>query len=176
MARRLLPRRADPRIELLLEILDQAFNRKGWHGTTLRGALRGMSPPEALWRPGPGRHNIWELTIHAAYWKYAVRRRIAGQAGLSFERSPSNWPDIPDPADLKAWKGDIALLEAEHAKLRQAVARLGAADLERRSPKGVWTFAEEIHGVAAHDLYHTGQIQLIKRLMPANNASAGRRQ
>jgi DinB family protein len=165
MARRVLHRAVDPRIELLLEILDQAFNRKGWHGTTLRGALRGVTPAEALWRPGPDRHNVWELTIHAAYWKYAVRRRLADEGVGSFERTPSNWPDLPDPPDLRAWKRDIALLEAEHAKLRAVVSELSAADLERRSPKGVWTYAEEIHGIAAHDLYHTGQIQLIKKLM-----------
>ena len=169
MARRLARQAVDPRIELLLEILDQAFDRKGWHGTTLRGALRGVTPAQALWRPGPDRHNVWELTIHAAYWKYAVRR-LAGEAAGSFERKPSNWPDIPDPPDLKAWRKDIALLETEHGKLRQVVSGLSAADLERRSPKGVWTYAEEIHGVAAHDLYHTGQIQLIKRLMPAGTA------
>jgi hypothetical protein len=165
MAGRRAGRAVDSRIELLLEILDQAFDRKGWHGTTLRGALRGITPAAALWRPAPGRHNIWELAIHAAYWKYAVRRRLAGAAAASFERKPSNWPAIPDPSDLKAWKKDVALLEAEHARLREVVSGLTAADLERRSPKGVWTYAEEIHGVAAHDLYHTGQIQLIKRLM-----------
>jgi hypothetical protein len=160
------PRQAgDLRIELLLKIMDQAFDRRGWHGTTLRGALRGVTPATAIWRPAADRHNIWELTIHAAYWKYAVRRRLAGEAAGSFERKPSNWPDIPDPADLKAWKRDIALLETEHRKLRGVVSGLSAADLERHSPKGVWTYAEEIHGVAAHDLYHTGQIQLIKKLM-----------
>ncbi|HEY0351427.1 MAG TPA: DinB family protein, partial [Gemmatimonadales bacterium] len=67
-------------IDLLLEMLDQAYNQKGWHGTTLRGALRGLTPKDALWRPAPRRHNIWELTLHAAYWKYAVRRRLAGSA------------------------------------------------------------------------------------------------
>jgi hypothetical protein len=176
MARRLPRQAVDPRIELLLEILDQAFDRKGWHGTTLRGALRGVTAAQALWRPGPDRHNVWELTIHAAYWKYAVRRRLAGEAAGSFERKPSNWPDIPDPPDLKAWRKDIALLETEHGKLRQVVSGLSAADLERRSPKGVWTYAEEIHGVAAHDLYHTGQIQLIKRLMPVGTAVERRQQ
>jgi hypothetical protein len=176
MARRLSPQAADPPIELLLEIMDQAFDQKGWHGTTLRGALRGVSPAQALWRPGPNRHNVWELTVHAAYWKYAVRRRLAGEATGSFERKPSNWPDIPNPPDLKAWRRDIALLEAEHGKLRQVVSGLSAADLERRSPKGVWTYSEEIHGIAAHDLYHTGQIQLIKRLMPAGIAAERRRQ
>jgi DinB family protein len=165
MARRMLRRTVDPRIGLLLEMLGQAFDQRGWHGTTLRGALRGVTPSMALWRPGPGRHNIWELAIHAAYWKYAVRRRLSGGATGSFERKPSNWPAIPDPADLRAWKQDIALLEVEHRKLRDIVRGLSPAVLDRRSPKGVWTYAEEIHGVVAHDLYHTGQIQLIKRLM-----------
>ena len=158
-------RSSDSSIALLLEVLGQAFDQKGWHGTTLRGALRGVTPAAALWRPAPGRHNIWELTLHAAYWKYAVRRRLAGAAIGSFDRKPSNWPAVPDPADGRAWKQDVALLEAEHRKLREVVSRLTPPLLRRRSPRGVWTNAEETHGVAAHDLYHTGQIQLIKRLM-----------
>lgn len=155
----------DPRIELLLEVLDQAFDQKGWHGTTLRGALRGMTPTEALWRPASGRHNIWELTVHAAYWKYAVRRRLTGDAAGSFPRKPSNWPAVPDVPDAAQWKQDIRLLESEHRMLREAVRTLPPAELEALSPKGVWTNAQEIHGIAAHDLYHTGQIQLIKKLM-----------
>lgn len=165
MARLKVAEPSNPLIAMLLEITDQAFDRKSWHGTTLRGALRGLTPEEALWRPASGRHNIWELTLHAAYWKYAVRRRLAGDAIGSFERKPSNWPEIPDPADASAWKRDVGFLESEHRKLRETIRALRPADLGTRSPRGVWTYAEEIHGIAAHDLYHTGQIQLIKRLM-----------
>jgi hypothetical protein len=156
---------ANPLVALLLEVVDQAFDHKSWHGTTLRGSLRGLTPVEALWRPGRDRHNIWELTLHAAYWKYAVRRRLAGEGVGSFERKPSNWPAIPEPADASAWKRDVAFLESEHRKLREVIRGLSSAELNLRSPRGVWTYAEEIHGIAAHDLYHTGQIQLIKRLM-----------
>lgn len=165
MAQRKQPSPANPLIELLLEVMDQAFDQKAWHGITLRGSLRGLTPREALWRPAPDRHNIWELTLHTAYWKYAVRRRLAKDAVGSFDRKPSNWPDIPNPADARAWKQDIGFLENEHEKLRAVVSGLSPAALGVRSPRGVWTNAEEIHGVAAHDLYHTGQIQLIKRLM-----------
>ena len=165
MALRNRKRSTESVIGLLLEIMDQAFDQKSWHGTTLRGALRGLTPDEALWRPAPGRHNVWELTLHAAYWKYAVRRRLAGAAIGSFDRKPSDWPAIPDPADLRAWKQDVAFLDVEHRRLREVVSKLTPAVLRLRSPRGVWTYAEEIHGVAAHDLYHTGQIQLIKRLL-----------
>ena len=166
MTARVAPGSVDERIELLLEMLDQAFDRKGWHGTTLRGSLRGIKHEQALWRPARGRHNIWELAVHAAYWKYAVRRRLVGDAMGSFPRKPSNWPLVPPDADGRAWKLDIRLLENEHRLLRETVRTLPPARLTERSPQGVWTNAEEIHGVAAHDLYHTGQIQLIKKLMP----------
>jgi DinB superfamily len=155
----------DPRIELLLEVLDQAFNSKGWHGTTLRGSLRGVTAKQALWRPAPGRHNIWELAVHTAYWKYAVRRRLTSAASGSFARKPSNWPAVPETPEAGAWKSDIRLLEEEHRLLRDTVRTLPPERLADLSPQGVWTMAEEIHGIAAHDLYHTGQIQLIKKLM-----------
>src|SRR6476620_3606430 len=110
-------RALDPQVTILLRLLDQAFNRKGWHGTTLRGALRGVTSKAALWRPAPGRHNIWELTVHAASWKYVVRRRVTGDEAGSFPRAPSNWPEVPRAPDPQAWKSDIRLLEAEHASL-----------------------------------------------------------
>jgi hypothetical protein len=169
-----LARRVDPEIEVLLRLLGHAFNQKAWHGTTLRGALRGVTAAAALWRPAPTRHNIWELTVHAAYWKYVVRRRVTGEPTGSFARKPSNWPKVPAQADAKAWTSDIRLLEAEHVSLVQVVSELGGSDLRRRSPRRTWTLAEEIEGIAAHDLYHTGQIQLIKRLIPANTAGARR--
>jgi hypothetical protein len=83
-------------IELLLGLLDEAFERKAWHGPNLRGSLRGLDAKAAAWRPGPGRHNIWETAVHAAYWKYAVRRRLTGEKRGSFARGGSNWFRCPE--------------------------------------------------------------------------------
>ena len=155
-------------IRLLLDILDRAFTGTGWHGTTLLGALRGVTPRQALWRPAPGRHNVWELALHAAYWKYVVRRRITGtEERGAFPRAPSNWPAAPGAPTAKAWREDVRLLKRMHAELVDAVASLPPAKLRARSPSGKWTYAQMIHGVAGHDLYHTGQIQLVKRLRKA---------
>ena len=94
-----------------------------------------------------------------------MRRRLAGDAAGSFARKPSDWPEVPAAPDGRAWKRDVDLLGGEHRLLREVVSGLPPATLEERSPQGVWTNAQEIHGIAAHDLYHTGQIQLIKKLM-----------
>jgi hypothetical protein len=154
-----------PEIRFLVENLDHAFGGRGWHGSTLTGALRGVTPARALWRPRRDRHSIWELVLHAAYWKYVVRCRVTGaRPPGGFPRAPSNWPAAPARPDGGQWRADLRLLKRMHAELRTAVVGLAPRKLRARSPAGTWSYAEMIYGVAAHDLYHTGQIQLIKRL------------
>jgi hypothetical protein len=152
-------------IDLLLGLLDEAFEKKAWHGPNLRGALRGVSARDAARRPAPGRHNIWEIAVHAAYWKYAVRRRLTGERRGSFALAGSNWFERPEDAGEDAWRRDIALLAAEHRALREVVAGLRPEQLARRPPGGRTTALTLVRGIAAHDLYHAGQIQLLKRLV-----------
>lgn len=148
----------------LLDQLAEAFDRRSWHGTNLRGSVRGIDADDAAWRPAPGRHNIHEIVVHAAYWKYAVRRRLAGGRRGSFSLKGSNWFPRPDAADRRLWRRDLALLLDEHASLVETVAALPPSRLDRSLPGGAWTTAALIRGAAAHDLYHAGQVQLIKRL------------
>ena len=142
--------------ELLLHLIDEAYSNKAWHGTTLRGSLRGVSPAEAAKPPAPGRHSIWQLALHAAYWKYAVWRRLTGAKRGTFGRSGSNWLAVPSPASAGAWKRDLDFLAACHRDLRSAVEKVGELTPKRR---------RLIAGAALHDCYHTGQIQLAKRLI-----------
>ena len=157
----------DPRIDMLLQVLDQAFDRAAWHGTNLRGSIRGLSLHEVQWRPRAGRHNIWEIVLHTAYWKFCVRRHLAGDRSLKFPRAGSDWPALPSPRDEKAWKRDVALLTSEHRSLRQALSDFPPTRLTKNPPKLKFRFEQYIYGAASHDLYHAGQIQLIKRMLRA---------
>ena len=152
------------RIALLLDVCDQAFDHRAWHGTALAGAIRGLSHRDALWRPGASRHNIWEIVLHTAYWKYIARRRLTRDPELTFPRRGSNWLRLPAPADAAAWRRDVALLRDEHRRLRAVIARFPAARLGARGWRSRWSNAAHIYGIASHDLYHAGQIQLLKRL------------
>lgn len=153
-------------VAALLAQIDEAFDRKSWHGTNLRGAIRRVDAKQAAWRPARGRHNIWELTLHAAYWKYAVRRRLTGETARGgFPLKGSNWIKRPIGAAREDdWRDDVGLLLAEHRLLRAAILRFDPAELHRSTPKSKFTAAAVIRGVAAHDLYHAGQIQILKRL------------
>jgi hypothetical protein len=151
-------------IALLLAELDQAYDHKSWHGTNLRGSLRNVSLAQAAWRPAPNRHNIWELVVHAAYWKYAVRRRLVGDARGSFPLKGSNWFLRPEQATEQAFRADVALLGDMHRGLRAAVSALSDRDLGRTSPGATVSNLDLIAGIIAHDVYHAGQIQLLKKL------------
>jgi hypothetical protein len=150
---------ARPNIKLLTQILNQGYSRKAWHGPNLRQALRGLSAKNAAWRPARGRHNIWEITVHAAYWKYVVRRKLRGDKRGSFALKGSNWFMRPAEGNRsdKAWYEDLALLDQEHQKLLHAVADI-AGGKTRKIP------SHFIFGVALHDVYHAGQIRLLRRL------------
>jgi hypothetical protein len=151
-------------INALLALLDEAYNKPAWHGPNLRGSLRGLRAAQVVRRPAPGRKNIWEIAIHAAYWKYAVLRRISGQKRGSFPLKGSNW--FPrDNADEPAWKADLELLDRIHAELRAAVARLAPELLETKPRGSKHSYRRLIQGAALHDVYHAGQIQTLKRLL-----------
>ncbi len=146
--------------KLALTLLDEAYEKKTWHGPNLKQSIKGITAKQAACRPGPGRHNIWEVMLHAAYWKYAVRRRIEGGKRGSFALKGSNFFARPEKGKLNetAWSADKKLLEREHRALRVAVAKVlhtarGAKELR------------QLYGVAFHDIYHAGQIRLLRRLM-----------
>ena len=155
----------NPQLNLLLSLLDQSFDHQSWHGTNLRGSIRGLDAATAAWRPGHNRHNIWELVLHAAYWKYTVHRRLLGEKRGSFQLKGSNWFTRPEgSADEAAWKRDVALLIETHQNLRHAISKLKDSDLGYIPPTSKFNNSTMITGIASHDLYHAGQIQLLKRL------------
>jgi hypothetical protein len=152
-------------VAALLELIDEAYDRRSWHGPNLRGSLRGITAAQAAWRPAPGRHCVWELAVHAAYWKYAAWRRLGGEKRGSFARTGSNWFDAAAEPSPARWRKDLQLLAECHARLRERVGGLSDADLARQAAGGQETVGRLVRGVAAHDLYHAGQIQLLKRLL-----------
>jgi hypothetical protein len=151
-------------IALLVAILDDGYGHKAWHGPNLRGSIRRVSPEEASWRPDPKRHSIAEIVVHSTYWKYAVRRRLRDDKRGSFPIKGSNWFAVPSPLTNRNWRQFIVLLDDEHRALRETVASFPPERLHQFPKRGKIRYATLIYGVAAHDIYHAGQIQLLKRL------------
>jgi uncharacterized damage-inducible protein DinB len=154
-------------IQIVIAGIEQGYDKLSWHGTNLRGSLRGLALDRLCWRPAENRHNVWEIAVHAAYWKYTVRRRITGEKRGSFYLQGSNWFPRPMEKSLSAWQDDLAMLQISHDTLVAAVADLSERTLFSRPKGSKYTLLFYLQGIAAHDLYHAGQIQLLKRLFAA---------
>jgi len=164
---------SDRRIEEALRHFHPPPGKKPWHGgPTVLGALRGVSPDVASWRPRPGRHSIWDLALHVAYWNYAVERRLTCAPRGGFPRRPANWPD-PFVADgEKAWAEDKRLVRQQHDSLLKVLKAFDSSLLDEvAGDEGSTTYADLVTGVVLHDTYHAGQIQMLKRLVRSHGLS-----
>lgn len=155
------------RIKDILELLDPPKETELWHGgPTLMGSLRGLNADLAAQKPAPGRNSIWDLVLHMAYWKYNIIHHLNPDSTLTFDRSPANFPALPDDRTEKKWKADKAFLKQIHEALVQEIKAFPAEKLDETCPtKKHYTFAQLIMGITAHDVYHIAQIQLIKKLI-----------
>src|SRR5688572_12098800 len=151
---------SDPRVHLLLEILDHAFDKVSWHGPNLANSFRGLDARAAA-RRLPGRKSVWEQVLHAAYWKRIVLNKLAGTE--RFPRRGSNWPRVPDEPTERAWRDDVQPLHEIHAKPQGAVSSIDAKRLEDAKLRRM------VHGAAFHDIYHAGQIRLLRKMLSARH-------
>ena len=100
--------------------------------------------------------------LHAAYWKRIVLNKLAGTE--RFPRRGSNWPRVPDELTESAWREDVALLYEIHAKLRDALASIDPQRVDDAKLRRM------IFGAAFHDIYHAGQIRLLRRMLGVTRA------
>lgn len=161
----------DARLRYIIATLEPPAGKGLWYGgVSIIGSLKGVKVEQALWKPATERHSIWELMLHIAYWKYAVRNKLVDGNPGGFDRSPVNWPVIPSGASNKDWEMDKQLLKNEHKLLVEAVKNFDGRLMDEMVPRSSkWTYADILMGTVTHDIYHTGQIMLMKRLYKEAN-------
>jgi uncharacterized damage-inducible protein DinB len=141
--------------------LRRAFGGEAWHGDSLLEILDGVTAAQAAARPIGNAHSIWELVLHIAAWDGAVRRRLGGEAlTLSDEQ---NFTPVTDTSE-SAWRSTLAQVRQVHDELVAAVSALPDSRLGERVPGEKHDIYQKLHGVAQHELYHAGQIALLKKM------------
>jgi len=140
--------------------LQRAFEGEAWHGPAVLELLRDITAQQAAARPIAGAHSIWELVLHIAAWENAGRRRLNGdRAELPDEE---NFPPVNDTSEA-AWQRTIEELKIGHSKLYDAITGLEESRLDEPILDGMRSVYITLHGVIQHDLYHAGQIALLKK-------------
>jgi uncharacterized damage-inducible protein DinB len=146
--------------------LQRSFEGGAWHGPALLEVLDGCTPEEAFARPIAGAHTVWEIVLHLIGTYHLVLRRLNGDAA---PLSPAqDWPPAPTPT-LSAWQDTVSALRRANEELRQRVLAFNPHALDAPLvPEPAFSAYTQFIGITQHDLYHAGQIVLLKRALVAN--------
>jgi len=140
--------------------LRRAFYGNAWHGPAVLELLKGMNANTAAARPLAEVHSIWELVLHIEAWDGAGLKRLAGQTARL--KGKQNFPPVAERTET-AWREAVASAKRTHDTLVAAVARLSEKRLRDRVPGKRYDFYHMLHGIAQHELYHAGQIAILKK-------------
>jgi len=151
-------------VERIADQLERACAGEAWHGPSLGEVLVGVTAREAAARPVAGAHSIWEIVLHLAAWEGAVRRRLGGDAARLTPEE--DWPAASGGGEA-AWGQALAALDAERRALHEAVCALSDESLNARVPGKDYSVYFMLQGVIQHNLYHAGQIALLRKMPPA---------
>jgi uncharacterized damage-inducible protein DinB len=146
--------------EAVADEIERAVAGGAWHGPSLAELLANVTAEEAIQRPIPPAHNIWELVLHLTSWANIVHRRLTG--GDGDPREGEDWP-VAHPAGEAEWTAARTALARSHERVREVVARLSDVELAAKIPGGDASIAGMLHGLAQHAAYHGGQIALLKK-------------
>jgi len=150
-------------VSRILDQMDRAFSGDAWHGPNLMSLLREVSAGDASKHSVAGAHSIWELVNHIAAWNSIMRRELEGEAlEVSTEM---DWPPARDTSDA-AWKQSLENLRQSRSSLRKTVETLRDDQLdEKPAPRTENSRYVMLHGLVQHDLYHAGQIAILKKAL-----------
>jgi uncharacterized damage-inducible protein DinB len=141
--------------------LQRAFEGEAWHGPAVLEVLKGVTAAQAAARPIPSAHSIWELVLHMATWKNVVSRRLRGES-VTDVPAEVDWPPVPATGKSE-WEAAQARLREAHQDLRRTLATVKDEELEANPAPETSTRYVLLHGVIQHDLYHAGQIAVLKK-------------
>ena len=147
-------------VERIANQIDRAYLDGFWGGGSIRDLFRSLEASEAADRPISGAHSTWEIALHLAVWHNIFRGRIVGEAVDS--RHETDWP-APAVATDANWETAMDSLEQTHRNLVGAVRGLSPKELEKSVPGKAFTVYEMLHGVSQHDLYHAGQVMMLRK-------------
>ena len=131
--------------------LTRSVRGPAWHGPSLRAALAGVTARQAVLKPIPEAHSIWEIAGHASAWIRIVRLRIEGRGPKSVPKA-INFP-APRRGTAEEWRKVLAGVRRESARLARTIRALDDEQLPYLAA----------HGIVQHTTYHAGQIMLLKK-------------
>ena len=148
--------------------LGKALEGDAWHGPSVLETLEGVTVEQAAAHPIAGAHSIWELVLHLCGTYDLVLRRLGGDGRQLTESE--DWPSTPETT-AENWGDSIRTLKQLNEDLRHAVRNFPIERLDKPLvPEAPYTAYTQFIGITQHDLYHAGQVALLKKALGSDGA------
>ncbi|NBA84356.1 DinB family protein [Emticicia sp. CRIBPO] len=144
------------------ELLNASFHGGAWHGPSVLEVTKGLKVKEAAFKAG-NVHTIAELIYHMTSWRIFVLKRFQGDAEYNIENEKMNWGNFDkiDAFELETLMMEMTL---SHDELIKELESKNDDFLNEIVPGSEYNYYTLIHGIIQHDLYHTGQMAILKKL------------
>jgi len=150
-------------MDRITDNLRLSLEGEAWHGPSVFEALQGITPAQASARPLPNGHTIWEILLHITIWVEEAVVRLRG-LGRNLELNVE-WPTPPAAGGNEAWQESLDRLRRAEASLIEELGRTEDARLDLPIAEGFSSVYNSLHGIIQHNVYHAGQIVLLKKLV-----------
>ncbi len=149
--------------------LRRAFSGGAWHGDSVSEILADVPAEFAFRKPQGAAHSIWEIALHIAAWERVALQRLSGPFEVKLN-SEHDWPPVTS-CSTEGWNAALELLRGGHQKLLDALGNFAETKLESKVPGEDYTYYVLLHGVVQHDIYHAGQMAVVKRMLRSETAA-----
>jgi len=135
--------------------LNQFTESKNFWQASLLKQLEGLNYEQALYKPFPDRHCIWEIVRHISYWKHWALTYV--KEGIALNAKQDNWTALPEVLNDEAWHSDLQRLTKLSEDCKETASKIGD-ELFTSDEEKIIFFRQLLY----HDCYHSGQIGLIR--------------
>jgi len=150
------------RKEFVVDQMKRAHRNDAWHGPSLAEIMDGITAQQAAGKPLKNAHSIWELVLHIEAWNRLIEVRIKKKR-LEKMTVKLDWPSMPKSKTAATWQRAVNKMHSSMKSLYEFIDKNEESILDRPVVGKPYNVEHMMHGVVQHNLYHTGQIALLKR-------------
>lgn len=146
------------------DALRRLYEGEVWHGPSIKEILIDITPEQAVKRLTPKSKNIAEYLIHITNWRtFALEKLTGGDTFDIILNSEADWSVVNEITKDK-WEEIQEAYEESQKEILEVLETYTDRKLENIVPGRKYSFYTLLYGVIHHDIYHSGQMMLLKRL------------
>ncbi len=148
--------------ERISKLFRDNYDGSPWIDVSVMPVLKEITASQASSRVLPEWNSIWEIVNHMIFWRMNVMKRVQGEV---MKTPLDNYFFTVKNSSARAWITTLKKFEKTQQQWIKFLAKFKEKDFEKIYPGNKLTYYEHIHGILMHDVYHLGQIVMLRKAL-----------